>query len=223
MTGCYIRSCSLGIKLPLLVIVMRRLTGMKPFSFEIEIQDQTNTTRFLRFSSFEEKARYSSPIFASIPIEFHDDPILMPEMNSNASSLIDQMILGENNNNNNNLNLNSNSLESVAQSQIIPTNLTTTTQQTNMNMTVDNNTKEWSQIVINLEFWTRKAFGNSATYKHTVSVQVNACCKLRRIYLTDFHTHHSSIPFEFKLYQLGSQTTNSQTSQTNNNNVVKQE
>jgi hypothetical protein len=103
ITRCFMRSCSLAIKSPVLgmslrrrkekkkaflslphrlstpplVLVVRRLSTVMPFAFEVELQDQSERTYFLHFSTVEERARFA-PSFASIPLEFDDQRKLLP-------------------------------------------------------------------------------------------------------------------------------------------------
>lgn len=56
----------------------------------------------------------------------------------------------------------------------------------------------WNQVAIDLEDFTNKAFGTN--YKETKRVQVNANCRIRRIYFTDLPINSRKIPPEYKVF-----------------------
>ncbi|MCQ2819224.1 MAG: CFAP20 family protein [archaeon] len=59
----------------------------------------------------------------------------------------------------------------------------------------------WNQIHINFIDFVQKAFGTN--YVETVAVQINANCRIRRIYFTefaDFENNYRKIPPEYKVF-----------------------
>lgn len=72
----------------------------------------------------------------------------------------------------------------------------------------------WSQVQINLADYTRCALWSSlwsddivssskaygTTYVETLSITINANCRLRRVYFTDHPKSEDELPLEFKLY-----------------------
>lgn len=56
----------------------------------------------------------------------------------------------------------------------------------------------WNQVHINLEDFTKKAFGSK--YVETKRVQVHANCRIRRIYFTEFPVNYKKIPPEYKVF-----------------------
>ena len=56
----------------------------------------------------------------------------------------------------------------------------------------------WNQVHICLDDFTRKAFGTN--YKETKRVQINANCRIRRIYFTEFPVNYKKIPPEYKVF-----------------------
>ena len=56
----------------------------------------------------------------------------------------------------------------------------------------------WNQVHINLDDFTKKAFGS--TYKETKRVQIHGNCRLRRIYFTIFPVDYKKIPPEYKVF-----------------------
>lgn len=56
----------------------------------------------------------------------------------------------------------------------------------------------WNQVHINFVDFVPKAFGTN--YVETVRVEVNANCRLRRIYFTEFPVDYRKIPAEYKVF-----------------------
>jgi len=196
ITSCYIRSCLLGIKSSLLVLILRRISTVQPFSFEVEVVDQNEHSHILRFSTFEEKARFA-PHFAAIPLEFEDRKFL--EQHEKQQKQQDQE-------QEKHRNMMSGVIIQASDSsfQSFQTSSNNNSSYNNNNTVVFDPDKEaicqWCQIVVNLEFWTRKAFGNHRSYKFTKIVQIHSSCRLQRVYFTDQNTQAAPIPAEFKLF-----------------------
>ena len=57
--------------------------------------------------------------------------------------------------------------------------------------------EEWNQIQFNLSDFTRRAYGTN--YIETLSVQIHANCRIRRIYFSD-RLYSEELPPEFKLF-----------------------
>lgn len=64
----------------------------------------------------------------------------------------------------------------------------------------------WNQVSIDLEDFCKKAFGTN--YKETKRVQVNANCRIRRIYFTEFPVNSKKIPPEYKVFAAVEEDTN---------------
>eukprot|EP00939_MAST-03C_sp_MAST-3C-sp1_P004020 g4020.t1 len=56
----------------------------------------------------------------------------------------------------------------------------------------------WNQIQFNLSDFTRRAYGTN--YIETLSVQIHANCRIRRIYFSDRLYSEEELPPEFKLF-----------------------
>ena len=56
----------------------------------------------------------------------------------------------------------------------------------------------WNQVHINFEDFVKKAFGTN--YVETKRVQINANCRIRRIYFTEFPVNYKKIPPEYKVF-----------------------
>ncbi len=56
----------------------------------------------------------------------------------------------------------------------------------------------WNQIHLDLSDFTKKAFGTN--YVETLRVQINANCRIRRIYFTDQPLNSKKIPPEYKAF-----------------------
>lgn len=56
----------------------------------------------------------------------------------------------------------------------------------------------WNEIVFNLEEYTEKAFGSK--FVHCERVQINANCRLARVYFNDSVKSEDEIPAEYKLF-----------------------
>lgn len=56
----------------------------------------------------------------------------------------------------------------------------------------------WNQVHINFEDFVKKAFGTN--YVETKRVQINANCRIRRIYFTEFPVNYKRIPPEYKVF-----------------------
>ena len=56
----------------------------------------------------------------------------------------------------------------------------------------------WNQIHINFEDFVRKAFGTN--YVETKRVKINANCRIRRIYYTEFPVNYKKIPPDYKVF-----------------------
>ncbi len=56
----------------------------------------------------------------------------------------------------------------------------------------------WNQIHINFEEFVKKAFGTN--YVETKRVKINANCRIRRIYFTQFPVNYKKIPPDYKVF-----------------------
>lgn len=56
----------------------------------------------------------------------------------------------------------------------------------------------WNQVQINLNDFTQKAFGSN--YVETLKLQINANCRIRRIFFTDQPLSQKKIPPEYKVF-----------------------
>ena len=56
----------------------------------------------------------------------------------------------------------------------------------------------WNQIHINFEEFVKKAFGTN--YVETKRVKINANCRIRRIYFTQFPDNKKKIPQDYKVF-----------------------
>jgi hypothetical protein len=59
---------------------------------------------------------------------------------------------------------------------------------------------EWNLVVLNLTELTKEAFGTE--YAETLKVQVNANCRLRRIFFSDMPYTNEQLPEDYKLKTL---------------------
>ena len=56
----------------------------------------------------------------------------------------------------------------------------------------------WNQINIDLEDFTRKAY--STEFKEVVRIEINASCRIKRVYFCRLPLHMLKIPPEFKAF-----------------------
>jgi len=56
----------------------------------------------------------------------------------------------------------------------------------------------WNRLQVDLNDFLKRIYGTS--YKETVSIEIHANCRLRRVYFTDMSYPEAELPPEFRLF-----------------------